>query len=1006
MDNNLLAEEQKNIEIQENLFQKEEEQSEISINKQVSQTKEKEHKNVRQSIIDKMDATEEEAVSLEKTSGDISTDIMENEDVLFGVRLNKTIMSPSTKTRVSHMNKKEADNSAKLLEKTELALEEKILFYKDKIDFGKFLNGLEKLDKKGSSLYLEVKASLSELNQRIKAYKGGVQDYYSLSAIVDSMFRASEAVRGYLETHKSYRITIKGSEKKLHMEYLNIAFNEIMSNLSEEVGAFSPVIEKIDYTPEQLKIAEANIKELKSNYYEMAPVIGKGYFDTAEVKIQKRLSIFFKYKDEIRIYRAAHKDKMDSGMKEMFDEMDNLSKQARFLYWMKTNVNSEMQSDDVMSVLREQSYEKAERKDKSKEIENPRKYDDSLEPEQLAGIEQIDRWFMRNWNDGGLAGKALTFLKAGCSDILFELFKKSKRERLHIYYLIETRRRKNADAMDVGASQLFVPTLEGFRNQMLASRFKIKSYMTSGYVYFHKLSEAMNITNSYRDMIFSCGKLLSGEKEEKQKDTQQEKQQKNQNIKESNDDSEIKTNPALLEKRDEKLKKVTLGLVKYQRLLMKCQKDKTENEEHTKALIKKESEQVKKLMKELVDADELVSKDFEAAGGVINLKYNEVNDKIDYANLAIKIGSSGAGFMDKAVLKTSNVLKIGWGLGSLGEWTNLEAWTGSVSGSLSAVEGALSCLLTIYNLTQNSDNMSAGDLAEGIISTVASFGNIVKNVWSSVDAVNNAEKYATQIITQGSKVASNSAGVVATTGAVAVISTTVGVVKMNNACNECAHSIGALKIINKLHEKRLDESKTVEGKKKIRKEAQYEYSAVSIRDVNRTRKFVSGSLLAGAGAVSIAGIATAAVVSGIGIIFTIAGIGITITASIVDAVMSGKANTTFFDNFLNMPEIAKKVKEALKKKGRPIGNEKHFMEQLRRKVAASLGFANVASACDQLSMVSAKHIYKKLFEDNLPEEERKGYIEMVKSFGVKFKDGDEKTRRPKLLALRKAISGR
>ncbi|MBO6115276.1 MAG: hypothetical protein J6N21_02955 [Butyrivibrio sp.] len=1004
MDNNYLAEEQKKIELQENLFQKEEEQSEISINKQVSQMKEEEHKDVRQSIIDKMDAVEEEAVSLEKTGKDLSTNIMENEDVLFGVRLNKTVMSPSTKTRVSHMNQKKSDNSVKLVEKTKLALEEKILFYKDKAFFGKFLKDFEMLDKKGSSLYLEVKASLKELDQRLKAFEGGINDSYNLSAIVDSMFRASEAVRGYLETHKGHRITIKGSDKKLHMEFLNKAFNDIMSNLSEEVGAASTVIENVEYTPEQLKIAKENVKELKKNYDEMAPVIGKGYFDTAEEKIQKRLSIFYKYREEIRIYRAAHKEKMDSDMKKMFDEMDNLSKQAKLLYWMKTNVNSEMQKDDVMQTLREQSYEKSERKDKSKEVENPRKYDDSLEPEQLAGIEQIDRWFMRNWNNGGFAGKALTFLKAGCSDIMFELFKKSKRERLHIYYLIETRRRKNADAMDVGASQMYVPTLEGFKDQMLASAFKVKSHMTSGYVYFHKLSEAMNITNSYRDMIFSCGKLLSEEKEdEKQKDTQQEKQENKQNTKE---DSFLNTNPALVEAREEKLKNATVGLMKYQRLLMKCQKDKTEDDEQTKALIKKESEQVKKLMKELVDADEQVRQDFEAAGGVINLKYNEVNDKVDYTNLAIKVGSVGAGFMDTAVLKTSDILKIGWGLGSLGDWTDLEAWSGSVSGTLSAVGSVLSCLLNVYNLTQYGDSMTTGELAEGIFSTIGNLGGIVKNVWSTVETVNNAENYATQIINNGSKVVARSAGVTAATGAVAVISAATGLAKMGTVVSECTHIYGALSAIKSLHEKRIMESESDEEIKKIQNEAKYEYAALTARDKKRDRKITSGAFLAGAGVVSIAGISTAAAVSGVGIIFTIVGLGITVVSSIVDAVKSGKANTAFFDNFLNMPEIAKKVKEALKKKGRPIGNEKHFMEQLRRRVAACLGFANVASAADQLSIVSAKHIYNKLFVENLTDEERNGYIEFVKSLGVKYKAGDEKSRRPKLLALQKAISGR
>ena len=107
-----------------------------------------------------------------------------------------------------------------------------------------------------------------------------------------------------------------------------------------------------------------------------------------------------------------------------------------------------------------------------------------------------------------------------------------------------------------------------------------------------------------------------------------------------------------------------------------------------------------------------------------------------------------------------------------------------------------------------------------------------------------------------------------------------------------------------------------------------------------------------------------------------------------------------------MDEIVKKVRPEIEKRGIVINDNDAFLDQLRRKVASSLGFVDVRSACDHFSLISAQKIYNKLFAENLTDEERAPYIEMVKGLGLKYRAGEENKRKPPLLALRKAISGR
>ena len=133
--------------------------------------------------------------------------------------------------------------------------------------------------------------------------------------------------------------------------------------------------------------------------------------------------------------------------------------------------------------------------------------DESLTQEQLAGIREIDSWVIRNMNNGGWLGRLVGSVKSDMTDLTSVLFSMTKRERLNVYYLIQTRERKNPDLNKVFTAQTFVPKLDAFKGQMLASKANLLKHATGGgYVYMTKLADAIRITRGQGGIIESIYK--------------------------------------------------------------------------------------------------------------------------------------------------------------------------------------------------------------------------------------------------------------------------------------------------------------------------------------------------------------------------------------------------------------------------------------------------------------------------------------------------------------------
>jgi hypothetical protein len=104
---------------------------------------------------------------------------------------------------------------------------------------------------------------------------------------------------------------------------------------------------------------------------------------------------------------------------------------------------------------------------------------------------------------------AASGIVADRTDLVGEILKMSRRRRLYIYYLVETRERVNPSPDGFIKSQTdYVPNIKEFKNKMIASKLKFYKRFTGGYIYWHKLTEAIGIAHRADPMISVAEKCL------------------------------------------------------------------------------------------------------------------------------------------------------------------------------------------------------------------------------------------------------------------------------------------------------------------------------------------------------------------------------------------------------------------------------------------------------------------------------------------------------------------
>ncbi len=847
-----------------------------------------------------------------------------------------------------------------------------------------------------AELVRRLAARLKNKNGELSKRGAGTIDVRDL---MDAMNRLSETANIFYDTHRGHQYTQEGKNHRAACDMLRQLSDEFYDKLNIAMGGVgkSAITEK----PVRGKISTKDGVKAGERISEMASVYAKwkkhfAFREGSErINIRDKANMFAAYQKDIEIYKSTHLVKdWPAEVKDAIRAANDY--QFRNAVIEKVEEKTGGYRDELQSFTRSYAEELDNRT--GKKTLSAKEVDKNLTPEQIAAVESIDKWFIRNYNNAGLAGRFIG-VRNHHGEIISALLAKSKRERLFIYYLIETGKRKSPEVMDAYASQgAYMPDLDKFKDQMLASKLKVMSRVFGGYVYMHKLTEAMQISGDYQELISDCAEL---------------------DVKDARPTSEFKDKPVeyrahLLKDLYTSTKHLRDEQLKYKKDYLDKKKKNAGKEEELHAL----ERTAQLLLEKLIEADETVGK--EKSYGAIgekgekkaeqqyNLKNQNLMDLQDNTGTAASAGSA---------LAANAGIVAGWGLKD-----SALAKFNFVSNSITAnsIAGAgqvLSAVYSIYHIAKNHENMHYGDIiGQDVASAVKSVLQTTTAIWTGIESGKQYQDLAKNFV-EGAEITTSTAlkGVgVATAGITALQSTyqTVsGTLDLKNNKNASKY---LNKKINTAYRAKLevssegdqDPAEQTEERRRLEEEfrrAKYDKNIKKLSKDLGTRKAAYSAIQAVGAGLSIAGV----FIPVAGTVVGLAGTALTTVAGVLSGMHLTSARTMMFDDYFQFDKYLDQAKAVMKKNHRKIYNEEEFANRMRRTLMASLGYSDLISACDQIAKRYADQIRMRLFgkpdEQAKDKAERDGYIQMIKSFGLPY---DEKKKVPSLNALARKMNGR
>ncbi len=829
----------------------------------------------------------------------------------------------------------------------------------------------------------------------------------SEAELIDAMTRLSETAHIYYDTHRGWRAFSKGEKRKdacnKIRDITDHFFDDMGMKLNKEglVDTGNP----ISLEGEDAVKAVKRVKELSSYYKKWRKHFAFNEADE-RANIKAKADLFAVYQHEIDVVRSVYRNKP----KDMDPDIAAIIKEARY-YKIQNSVleNLEKKGDigeDGVVKLANKYTDELDYREKPEEELSEEEVDKDLSDEQKKALERIDRWFVRNYNNGGLVGRPLN-IKNHHGEIVSVLMSKTKRERLFIYYLIETGARKDPKVFDAYASQTeYTPNLDKVKKQMTASKLKLMSRLVGGYVYMHKLTEALEINRDYKELIKDCAKITRIEKEGRRPE----------DIKDP------------VELRGLMLQKAYKSCDQYKKTLEKYNKAKGSEKERLKAQTEEAEGKFKADLDALIKADNAVGEAVEKYGALgekgeksaDRVMNRQDNNKADFKDNLDTLSSGGSAAGEKLTKGVNGVVgTVDWVARKLGgevSWrlegsplARVDKYAnGYTASTISGLGNAMAMMYGIYNLYENGGKMHVGDKAAAVAGILKSGASSFISYRKGVELVDGFSKQIKNFNP------SKEVGVSKNLKAASVITSSVGLLlnayTMGAAESDYENANNAARYLDRKFQEKKDKFKAPENEtaeqRKARlqeiKETRYERDMIKLAKnlAEHKKKYAGIEVLTNT--VSMVSVA----IPGLGgtIAATVGFIG-GVTGSILKASAMGKIREALFDNYFHFDEFMQSVNRQMDSKRRTIHDKKTFRERMRRKLAAAAGYSDMVSAADQIAKRYADQVYSKLFGGNevLPEDEKKGYIELVKSFGLPY---DEKKRIPDARLLAKKMTGR
>lgn len=664
--------------------------------------------------------------------------------------------------------------------------------------------------------------------------------------------------------------------------------------------------------------------------------------------------------------------------------------------------------------------------------------EDHLNDAQMKGLHDISGWLYRNVDHTGILGNsAYDFVN---------LFVKKQPARLKLlaYYLVEKKRRKTPNIMDVYESQTsYVPNLKEFKNQMIATKFKFWKRIDGSYIYWDKLGESMRIVLNAQGMVAKLASLAEMEQVESQSDTAEQG---------------TPEEAAPLSAKEQQRKEVAKLRRTYYAKVVRCgfeltdllqkkeeEEEKEKKEELSKQIQNKQAE-IKNCYINMREADKkLVEFGKEDNAGEAEIhgeqRISADNTKTTKAAGYIGMGATAVDFAAKGFQHFSKVEMIGWGIAQA-DVTILNKIS-TVLSSASLLTSFISTVVTVCDWMNHSDRMSA---SECLAKTADLFASLASAAESGHRIAMAAKEWSTMAnFTLGATLEANATSMGVVSAVTGGITAGVGATKAG---------IGLYRVAKvKSTEEKLKEQRA----NMTEKDADTAEAILGLQKRIAAAQATAGAFQAAAGVFHMAGgiLNAAGVTLMVGTMVSMAGTVIGLAGSFVKFMLNKSNINHTIDTYLQVEKYLTPIKEriqeryddlktqrearskeklrllqenkksgtklsAKEEKPEPESEEEKTLkaqikgisnsslrEQIRVQAAAMAGFPNKNGFYQYIVEGYAQFLYNKVFYENgeliladsdeakNPDAQRKLYIRMLHNSGLKPVYPVKRTDKPK-----------
>ncbi len=326
--------------------------------------------------------------------------------------------------------------------------------------------------------------------------------------------RLYQAVSAYTASHVNSWTT--ASKKRYEDAYkLRQALDIISEKILFPEEGTGYVQEIVQYSSKEKDYAAKNVGRLLKYYRKYCSRVDEDLIASDEEKIRRKWDALKTCERDILIYLDVKKQESETKNKPLSEE-DAFLKQEYNSLKMQMMLRDHAKGKHLEGVFANEEAKRL-RKHSQQEFgvevkeEEDKDYslnqDEGLTTSQISAISKIDTWIIRNFRNGGYM--ALAGVVSDRTDIVSKLMAMSRRKRLYIYHLIETRERLEPSADGFVRSQtLYEPDLKAFKDKMIASKLKFYKRFSGGYIYWNKLTEAMGIADRAQPMLSNAHRLL------------------------------------------------------------------------------------------------------------------------------------------------------------------------------------------------------------------------------------------------------------------------------------------------------------------------------------------------------------------------------------------------------------------------------------------------------------------------------------------------------------------